>query len=163
MQQMVDTIRATGATNVVLAGAPSWSQDLSQWVTWQPTDPLNQLAAVWHAYPDSGVVGSEGASRPKFGNDAWGWSQSVLDAGVPLVITETGDHNSPGSTSSPFVSKVLPWADKNGASYLGWAWDVWQNNDNVLIKDKSGTPTDGYGAYFHKHLLCVDGGSTTCE
>ena len=162
MQQMLDAIRLTGATNVVLAGAPSWSQDLSQWVSYQPTDPLNQLGAVWHAYPDSGVVGSAGASVPKYGTDAYSWAQSVVDAGVPLVLTETGDHNAPGTSGSPFVSKVLPWADQHGASYLGWAWDVWGNHDNVLIKDKSGTPTDGYGTYFHDHLVCRGSGTANC-
>jgi hypothetical protein len=162
MQQMIDAIRQTGATNVVLAGAPSWSQDLSQWVSYQPHDPLAQLAAVWHAYPNSGVVGSPDASVPKFGTDAYSWAQSVLDAGVPLVLTETGDHNAAGSTSAPFVSNVLPWADKLGASYLGWAWDVWGHPDNVLIKDKSGTPTDGFGKYFHDHLVCRGSGTATC-
>ena len=163
MQQMVDAVRLTGATNVVLVGAPSWSQDLSQWVSYQPHDPLNQLAAVWHAYPDSGEVGSPKASVPKFGTDAYSWAESVLNAGVPLVLTETGDHNAPGTVGSPFVSKVLPWADKAGASYLGWTWNVWGNNDNVLIKDKAGTPTDGYGAYFQQHLLCVDKGTASCQ
>jgi endoglucanase len=163
MQQMLDAVRLTGATNVVLVGAPSWSQDLSQWTSYQPTDPLNQLAAVWHAYPESGEVGSAGASVPKFGTEAYSWSESVLNAGIPLVITETGDHNADGTVGAPFVSKVLPWADKVGASYLGWTWDVWQNHDNVLIKDKAGTPTDGYGAYFKQHLLCLGNGTASCQ
>ena len=159
---VVGTTPATGATNVVLVGAPSWSQDLSEWVSFEPTDPLSQLAAVWHAYPDSGVVGSAGASIPKLGTDAYTWGKNVLSAGVPLVLTETGDHNASGTVGAPFVSKVLPWADQAGASYLGWAWDVWQDADNVLIKDAAGTPTDGYGVYFQKHLLCVASGTTSC-
>lgn len=163
MQQMLDAIRHTGATNVVLVGAPSWSQDLSQWMSFQPSDPLKQLAAVWHAYPESGVVGSAGASVPKLGVQAYTWVERLLDAGVPVVITETGDHNAAGSTNAPFVSRLLPWADKHGVSYFGWAWDVWKNNDNVLIKDKAGTPTDGYGAYFRQHMLCVHDSKAHCH
>jgi hypothetical protein len=163
MQQMLDAVRATGAANVVLVGAPTWSQDLSQWVAYKPTDPLNQIAAVWHAYPDSGVVGSSGASIPKLGTDAYTWGSNVLSAGIPLVLTETGDHNAAGTVGAPFVSKVLPWADRMGASYLGWTWDVWGNGDNVLIKDKAGTPTDGYGVYFQQHLVCVANGTGTCQ
>jgi hypothetical protein len=163
MQQMLDAIRMTGAKNVVLVGAPSWSQDLSQWLSHQPRDPLAQLAAVWHAYPDSGVVGSPGASVPKHGADAYKWAERVIAARVPLVISETGDHNAAGTTSAPFVSKVLPWADRHGVSYLGWAWDVWGHHDNVLIKDKVGTPTDGYGAYFREHLLCAHDASPSCR
>jgi hypothetical protein len=33
----------------------------------------------------------------------------------------------------------------------------------VLIKDASGTPTDGYGTYFKQHLNCVATGSVTCQ
>jgi endoglucanase len=159
----LDAVRATGAANVVLVGAPSWSQDLSRWVAYKPADPLKQLAAVWHAYPNSGVVGSADASVPKLGKDAYNWAASVLDAGVPLVITETGDHNAPGTEGAPFVSALLPWADKAGASYLGWTWDVWQNHDNILIKDKTGAPTAGYGRYFQQHLLCVANGTAGCR
>jgi hypothetical protein len=163
MQQMLDAIRLTGASNVVLVGAPSWSQDLSQWVSYQPHDPLNQLAAVWHAYPNSGEVGSPDASVPKLGLQAYEWAESILHAGIPLVLTETGDHNAAGTGGSPFVSQALPWADEKGASYLGWSWNVWQDPDNVLIKDKAGTPTDGYGAYYQQHLLCMDKGTTSCK
>jgi endoglucanase len=162
MQQMLDAVRGTGATNVVLVGAPSWSQDLSEWVSFKPTDPLSQVAAVWHAYPESGVVGSAEASVPKLGTDAYTWGDNVLKAGIPLVLTETGDHNASGTVGAPFVSKVVPWADQVGASYLGWSWDVWGDTDNVLIKDAAGTPTDGYGVYFQKHLLCVASGTTSC-
>jgi endoglucanase len=163
MQQMLDAIRLTGATNVVLAGAPSWSQDLSQWVSYQPSDPLNQLAAVWHAYPDSGTVGAPGASVPKLGPDAYKWAERVLSAGMPLVISETGDHNATGTAGAPFVSKVLPWADRHGVSYFGWAWDVWKHPDNVLIKDAAGTATDGYGEYFRQHLRCVHDATPRCR
>jgi endoglucanase len=163
MQQMLDAVRATGATNIVLVGAPSWSQDLSRWSEYKPADPLQQLAAVWHAYPDSDVVGSVKASLPKLGMEAYTWAENVLGAGVPLVLTEVGDHNAPGSAGAPFVSKLLPWADAHGASYVAWAWDAWHNNDNVLIKDNSGTPTDGYGAYFRQHLLCLAAPSHDCR
>jgi hypothetical protein len=162
MQQMLDAIRRTGARNVVLVGAPSWSQDLSQWLSHAPRDPLGQLAAVWHAYPDSGVVGSPGASVPKHGAVAYQWAERVVAARIPLVISETGDHNAPGTTGAPFVSRLLPWADAHNASYLGWAWNVWDHHDTVLIKDKTGTPSDGYGSYFRQHLLCAHDAPPSC-
>ena len=163
MQQMLDAVRLAGATNVVLVGAPSWSQDLSKWISYKPNDGLKQLAAVWHAYPDSGVVGSAGASVPKLGRYAYKWAEQVLSAGIPLVLSETGDHNAAGTATAPFVSQLLPWADNVGASYLGWAWNTWRNNDNVLIKDKAGAPTDGYGVYFREHLLCLGDLKPTCH
>ena len=162
MQAMLNAVRATGATNVVLVGAPSWSQDLSKWLAYKPSDPLNQIAAVWHAYPNSGKVGDSKAAEPKFGSVAYTWVQKVLDGGYAVVITEFGDHNAPGTRDAPFVSKLLPWADKAGASYIGWAWGTYQDHDNVLIKDASGTPSDGYGAYVKQHYICLAENKSHC-
>jgi endoglucanase len=128
----------------------------------KPDDPLKQIAAVWHAYPNSGTVGDPKAAEPKFGKVAYQWTQSVLDAGYPVVISEFGDHNAPGTRGAPFLSQLLPWADTAGASYLGWTWNVWQDKDNVLIKDGSGSPSDGYGDYVKRHLTCVSEGKTPC-
>ena len=162
MQQMLNTVRATGATNPVLIAGVNWAGDLSQWLANAPKDPLKQIAAVWHAYPAYGTTfGTAAYTLPGGGEASYANAQSILSAGIPVVITESGDKNTAGTTSAPFESKLLPWADKAGASYLGWAWDVWQDASNVLIKDANGTPTDGYGVYFKQHLLCA-GTSTSC-
>jgi endoglucanase len=64
---------------------------------------------------------------------------------------------------APFASNLLPWADQHGLSYTGWTWNAWQDNDDVLIKDTAGTPTDGYGVYTQAHYLCVATGSSNCR
>ena len=156
MQQMLDTVRATGATNPVLIAGVNWAGDLSQWLANEPKDSLKQIAAVWHAYPAYGTTwGTAAYTLPGGGEASYSNAQAVLNAGVPVVVSETGDHNASGTVGAPFLSKLLPWADKAGASYLGWTWDTWQNADNILIKDRTGTPSDGYGAYFKQHLDCV--------
>lgn len=162
MQQLLDTVRGTGATNVVLVSGVTWSQDLSQWVATRPRDAIGQLAAVWHAYPNSGTVGDLQAALPKFGNQGYAWTQAVLRAGFPVVITEFGDHNAADTVGSPFVSKLLPWADEQGASYVGWTWNPWQERDNVLLKTATGVPSDGYGEYVKQHYLCISAGGSNC-
>lgn len=162
MQQMLNAVRAAGATNVVLISGVSWSQDLSQWAANAPKDPLKQIAAVWHAYPDSDTVGDPNAALPKFGSIGYTWTKSVVTAGYPVIITEFGDHNAPGTVGSPFASNLLPWSDETGVSYVGWVWDPLQDTDNVLIKDASGTPTAGYGVYTKAHYVCADTGSSNC-
>ncbi len=234
MQQMLDAIRATGASNVVLSCGTSWCNDLSGWLAHKPSDPLGQLAAAWHPYPPQQSVASatvvfgglgyavgDTITLPKpntvyeaavlkvtsvtlggiitglsvqsggaylqttlptlallaaatsgggtgatfllsFSNLAANWSlpanwprvQSIA-AQLPVLLTEVGEHNAPGTSGAPFLAQLLPWADTNGLSYFGWAWDVWGNADNVLIKDVNGTASDGYGAYYRQHLLCV--------
>jgi aryl-phospho-beta-D-glucosidase BglC (GH1 family) len=155
MQQLLNAVRATGARNVVLVGTANWSQDLSGWVANKPTDPAHQMAAAWHPYPSSTSVGDPQAALPNFGSVAYTWAQEILDAGFPLVISETGDHNANGTVGAPLLANLLPWADARSVSYLGWTWDVWGDSDNVLIKDAAGDPTDGYGVYFKQHLTCV--------
>jgi endoglucanase len=162
MQQLVDAVRNTGASNVVLIGTINWSQELSNWLANRPTDPLQQTAAAWHAYPVTYTRGSPDAALPNYGPNAYTWAQNILAAGVPVVITETGDGISPGNEAR-FLANLLPWADGRCISYFGWAWDVWRNGENVLIKDASGTPTDGYGAYFKQHLTSAAVGGAHCR
>ena len=110
-----------------------------------------------HAYPNP-----KAPAMPAHGGEQYTYVQDIIAAGIPVIITETGDHNAPGTNGSPFVSAVLPWADRHGVSYLGWTWNAWQNPDNILIRNSSGTPTDGYGRYFHDHLACVAAQSGAC-
>ncbi|MBV8463806.1 MAG: cellulase family glycosylhydrolase, partial [Acidimicrobiales bacterium] len=50
LQQLLDAVRATGATNVVMAGGPQYAGVLDQWGTEAPVDPRHQLAASIHIY-----------------------------------------------------------------------------------------------------------------
>jgi endoglucanase len=155
MQQMLDAVRANGAGNVILIGTPSWSQDLSQWTDNAPNDPLHQIGVVWHAYPNSNIAGDSQAVVPKLGRNAYHWAEHILAAGYPILITETGDHDAPGAVGAPYLAQLLPWADERQISYLGWTWNVWGNPDDVLIKSAAGAPTEGYGAEFKQHLICL--------
>jgi aryl-phospho-beta-D-glucosidase BglC (GH1 family) len=142
MQAMLNAVRSTGSTNVVMGGSISWDQDTSQWVAFAPSDPAKQLAASWHAYPQA--FSGTGAAVPGYGTANYTWAQAILAAGYPVIVGETGDHSSSGS-SAPFMANFLPWADKYGVSVIGWTWDAWGGANDDLIKDKNGTPTDGFG------------------
>ena len=142
MQTLLNAVRATGATNVVMSAGISWAQDTSMWATYAPVDPIHQLAASWHAYPQAET--GAGATVPGFGTDNYTWAKAILTAGYPLIIGETGDHSTTGSTA-PFMANLLPWLDQNGVSVLGWSWNAWGATDDDLILDANGTPTDGYG------------------
>ena len=50
MQSLVNAVRATGATNVIMVGGLAWTNDLTQWLTYKPTDPTGNIAASWHSY-----------------------------------------------------------------------------------------------------------------
>jgi hypothetical protein len=144
MQAMLDAVRATGATNVVMTAGVSWAQDTSQWVQFAPVDPLKQLACSWHAYPGA----NEG---PGFA-DNWTWAAAILNAGYPIIIGETGDRSSNGSTA-PFMATLLSWADTNDVSVFAWSWNAWGSSSDDLITNANGTPTDGEGATFKAWTL----------
>jgi len=145
MQAMLNAVRGTGATNVVMTAGVSWAQDTSQWVQFAPNDPLQQLACSWHAYPGSDPAG------PGFPQN-WTWAAAILNAGYPIIIGETGDRSSSGATA-PFMAVLLPWADQNDVSVVSWSWNAWGASDDDLIKDANGTPTDGQGAAFKAWTL----------
>jgi hypothetical protein len=145
--QMLAAVRAAGATNVVLIGGYDWCSAMDCWLALAPKDP--QVGASWHPYPGQPQLTSWPQDKTSV--------PAILAAGYPVVVTETGDHNAAGTVGAPFVSSLLPWCDNLGISYVGWTWDVWGNPDDVLIKDSSGTPTDGYGVYFRQHLLDLAG------
>jgi endoglucanase len=146
MQSMLNAVRATGATNVVMAAGVSWAQDTSQWVAYAPTDPLGQLACSWHAYPSASAP-----SQPGYPNN-FQWAAAILAAGYPIIIGETGDQSSSGATAVWFPT-LLPWADTNKVSVLAWSWNAWGAANDDLITDAAGDPTSGEGAYFKNWMV----------
>jgi aryl-phospho-beta-D-glucosidase BglC (GH1 family) len=166
-QAIITTIRNTGATNVLLVGTMHYSQDFSDWLADMPTDPLNQMAATWHPYPNYGTTwGTPAYTQPNYAPQVFTEVQNILAAGIPVVVTETGDQNSAGtgigtgcalpanySLCAPFLTTMIQFVDQYGISMLGWTWDVWSYSSNVLIRDDDGTPTDGYGQVFKSWLV----------
>ncbi len=138
MQEMLNAVRATGATNVVMTAGVSWAQDTSQWVLYAPVDPLKQLACSWHAY----AYGDP--TLPGFGQSNYTWAEAILASGYPIIIGETGD---PSGTAQ-LLPNLLPWADSNNVSVLAWTWNAWGQSSNQLITNANGTPTAGEGATF---------------
>ncbi|MCK7593089.1 cellulase family glycosylhydrolase [Pseudomarimonas salicorniae] len=153
-QGMLDAVRATGATNVVLIGSMMYAQEFSGWLSHRPTDPLNQMAAVWHPYPTFGATwGSAAYAQPNYAPGVYNEVLDILGAGIPVIATETGDRNTAGTVGAPLVDTITRWADLNGISVLGWGWNVWSGPDYVLIKDADGTPSEGYGKAYHRWLI----------
>jgi hypothetical protein len=148
-QELVNTVRGTGASNVIMLGGVEYANAMGGWLSHRPTDAAGQLAASWHSYPFN-ICNTQ---------SCWDSKVAPITAQYPVITGETGD--SPCKGTPPYVSALLPWADSHAISYLGWTWDTWGAcSDNVLIQDYQGTPTSGYGQYFHDHLAAVSGTPT---
>lgn len=137
MQQLVDAVRATGATQPVMIGGPGWATQLGEaWLRNRPSDPAGQLVAAVHVYNQQDT----GYFRANIGTVA---------LRLPVVAGEVGEMDCAHDDLDVF----LPWADSRGISYVAWAWYVGGCAAYPsLIADYDGTPTD-FGAGYRGHLL----------
>jgi Cellulase (glycosyl hydrolase family 5) len=137
MQQLVDVVRNTGATQPVMVGGLEKASELGQeWLDNRPTDPANQLVASVHVYSQTNIA-------------LFNKNIGVVAAQFPVVTGETGDV----SCVENDFNALLPWADEHGVSYLAWAWNTGEcANYMPLISNYNGTPTT-YGIGYREHLL----------
>jgi hypothetical protein len=164
MQGLVDTIRATGATQPVMVGGLDYANDLSQWADHAPNDPLNQEAASFHNY-----MGKACDSLT-----CWNSQIAPVAASVPVVTGEFDEDNYTEShcedkTPNTFDQSYMQWADEHGVSYLAWGWIVLTQQEKdiegcsafYLIEDYGGTPAVPNGTALHDHLLTLPAGGVT--
>ncbi|MFI1994140.1 cellulase family glycosylhydrolase [Actinoplanes sp. NPDC020271] len=144
MQSLVDAVRGTGATNVLLVAGLTWTNDLTQWLTYKPSDPAGNIVASWHSYNFNACVTVA----------CWDSQIGTVAAQVPVTAGEIGQN----TCAHDYIDQVMAWADKNAVGYLAWTWNAWGicgSSGNVLIENVDGTPTKTYGEGFKAHLLTV--------
>jgi hypothetical protein len=138
MQTLVNTVRATGATNPIMVGGLRWANDMSQWLRYQPSDPAGNLIASWHSYNFNACVTAT----------CWNSEITPVAAAVPLLTGEIGENECGHS----YIDTLMNWADTHGLGYLGWTWNTWScANGSVLITSYDGTPTT-FGVGLRDHL-----------
>jgi aryl-phospho-beta-D-glucosidase BglC (GH1 family) len=140
MQSLVNAVRATGATNVIMSAGLTWTNDLTQWLAYKPNDPTGNLMASWHSYNFNACVTAS----------CWDSQIGAVAAKVPVQAGEIGQN----TCAHDYIDQVMAWADKNGVGYTAWTWNPWGcSGGSVLIADWNGTPTSTYGEGFKAHLL----------
>ena len=143
MQTLVNSVRQTGATNVILLGGMAWSNDLTQWLAYEPADPGHNLGAAWHVYNDNSCSNLT----------CYSTVVAPVAATVPLVTTEIGEND----CSGVFISPLMAWLDGQSQSYAAWTWDTWGTNcgSYSLITSYAGAATSQYGQTYHDHLASL--------
>jgi hypothetical protein len=139
MQTLVNRVRQSGASNVIMLGGLAYANNLSQWVQYMPSDPDNNLAASWHLYNFNACVTTA----------CWAAQVMPVAVRVPVVAGELGEND----CASGFINTAMAWLDQTGISYLGWAWnaDFNCNTGPALISDYTGTATP-FGQGLKNHL-----------
>jgi hypothetical protein len=138
MQSLVNSVRATGATNVIMLGGLAYSNDLTGWLAHEPSDPSHNLVASWHSYNFNTCSSSS----------CWDSQIAPVQAVVPVVAGELGEND----CGHGYVDSLMTWLDSHGSSFLAWTWNAWDcGSGPSLITDYNGTPT-AYGAGVKAHL-----------
>jgi endoglucanase len=145
MQTLVNAIRAASANNVIMLGGLEYANDLTQWLTYKPADPDNNLVASWHSY-NFNTCNTQAC---------WVSQIAPVAAQVPVVAGEIGEND----CADTYVNPLTTWLDSAHISYLAWAWnaDFGCSTGPGLITDYSGDPT-AYGAGYEAHLQSLAGG-----
>src|SRR5205807_7280911 len=146
MQTLVNTVRATGAANVVLLGGLAFSNDLSGWLANRPSDPMNNMAASFHLYNFNACSNTS----------CWSSQVAPVMAQFPVVTGELGEND----CAQGFIDSAMAFFDQHASGYLAWAWDTYNcNSFPALISAYDGTPTQ-FGAGLRNHLAALAGGGT---
>ncbi len=157
MNQLITAVRGTGAKNVVMAGGLNYAGDLSQWLANKPEDPAGNLAASFHTYNFSNCA------TP----GCWASDLQPVAAAVPLITGEMGENDCDGGSGANhpagnnYINGYMSWADTNGVSFLGWAWNAGFDHCAGPSLNNSGnwtgtSPTSPFGTDMKAHLLSVN-------
>jgi hypothetical protein len=139
MQQLVNAVRSTGATQPLMVGGNNWANDLTGWSSYLPNDPSRQLVASVHVYNFAECV------------DVGCWNRTIAPIAerYPVVSGEIGEDD----CGHGFIDRYMEWADLRGISYIAWDWGAFGcRGGPSLISDYNGTPT-AFGQGFRQHLL----------
>ncbi|HET7016766.1 MAG TPA: cellulase family glycosylhydrolase [Streptosporangiaceae bacterium] len=143
MQRMVTAVRNAGANNVIMLGGEEFSNDLTSWLQFEPTDPDHNLVASWHSYNFNTCSNQS----------CWTSQVAPVIAQVPVIAGEIGENDCAGS----YINPLTTWLDSQNTSYLAWAWnsDFNCSSGPGLVTDYvPGTPTN-YGAAYKAHLASL--------
>jgi endoglucanase len=142
MQQMVNAVRSAGANNVLMLGGEEYSNDLTSWLQFKPTDPDNNLVASFHSYNFNACITQS----------CWTSQVQPVIASVPVIAGEIGENDCAGS----YIDSLTAWLESQNTSFLAWAWnaDFACSSGPGLITDYTGTPTN-YGAAYKAILQAL--------
>jgi endoglucanase len=94
MQQLVDAVRAAGTSNVIMLGGLEYSNDLTRWLQYKPTDPDGNLVASWRSY-NFNTCSTQ---------SCWTSQVAPVLASVPVVAGEIGENDCADGYVNPLTS-----------------------------------------------------------
>jgi hypothetical protein len=141
MQDLYETVRATGAQNLVVIGGLNWAYDL----TGVPENRVKGYNIVYNTHPYSFKCGGSGNCTPAQFAQYFGF----LAATDPVIATEFGDND----CSAPFYETFTNYAQANGIHWTAWAYFVGGCSFPALISNWAGDAVPGSGTTVQTALM----------
>jgi hypothetical protein len=156
MQKLLDTVRATGAKNLVIAGGLDWAYDFSGILDGrQLSDPGgNGVLYVNHAYNNKG-----------HSVETWISRMEQATAKLPVIVGEYGGSGGPNRRAGRFGAPGRA-ASPGGDDWLlhvmqalqdhNWSWIAWDFHPAAgptLISGWNYTPTPDFGVFVKQALV----------
>ena len=156
MQTLLNTIRQSGARNIVAAEGAGWAGSLAVVGTqYALTDPAGNLVYEAHINPQVGQdasdwnsVVSAAAGKYPILIGAWGAEVDPSDTGK---TNGTNNSQEPAPSADAWVQNLLTWMTQNKYGWAAWSF----NTDTLpvlLTSDTSYAPTSYFGAYVQSDL-----------
>jgi endoglucanase len=128
-ERVIGSIRAIDPDNLVIAGSPSWSQDVD--IAARDPLPFANVAYTLHYY----------AATHR--QDLRDKADAALDAGLALLITEFGTVEATGDGPIDLAEseRWWDWAERNDIGWMNWSIG---DKDESSAALKPGTPPAGW-------------------
>jgi len=152
MQSLINTIRATGAANVIQVPGVQYANSMTQFLKFAPTDPDNNLMAAVDVYPNGNICGSVSCFDSEY---------APVIAKYPFVAGEFGESVDGNDCSATGLTTLMTWFDQHGAGYMGWSWDTWGGCLQLVSSYSTGAPNGNWGNALRNHLLSLAGTAPT--
>jgi hypothetical protein len=107
MQRLLEAVRASGASNIVIAGGLDWAFDLSGLPEWHLTGANVVYATHPYVFKPSGTT-------------AWDQAFGTAARYAPVLATEFG--RTTCAATDPYDTESLAYFKTHGIGYTGWAW-----------------------------------------
>jgi hypothetical protein len=142
MQEMLDTVRAQGAKNLIVCGGLDWAYDMSGFLKgYTLNDPYgNGVIYANHTYTVKGDTIEK-------------WLAKVEPASkkIPIIFSEFGNETRPGATrNADWLARTLKALHDHHWSWT--AWDLHPAAGPRLVSDWNYTPTPSFGTPVKKEL-----------
>jgi hypothetical protein len=153
MQGLIDTIRATGATNVLVPEGLNWGSNLYGVLNGHAlNDPTGNLMYQSHLY------------QGKIEDPQVAESVETLGKSYPIYVGEWGEGGvlgAPNDTAAGFNQQRLAYLDNHpNFSWTAWAMPILPGNEyNLLTEWNANSTTSDFGVYVKANLAAHANGT----